>query len=143
MNRIKRKLQFLICKILGIQYRHVLSEWELRNIVSRDARIYLGIGKDGVSSIIPVRGDSAADHSASNSFVYFLSREIWDFKNEVDQRLKMLDDIEPFTTNVPQLSALDELLRDTEDGNERPLSLLDQFEQELNEDEETSENERS
>lgn len=149
--KIVRNLQMLICKALGIQYRHVLSEWELKNLVSRDARIYLGIGKDGVTSIIPRRTDSAADRSASNSLVYFLGREIYEFHKDVDRRLRKLNGIEPFTINAPQLTALDRLLDEShgfddylpeEKETEQP-TLLEQYEQEINGDEEEHENEHS
>ena len=135
MIKIKRKLQFIVCKILGIQYRHILSEWELRNLVTRDPRIYLGIGRDGVSSIVNGRTDSPQDHSASNSLIYYLGREIFEFHKEVDQRLKKLNGIEPFTTTSALRKGLDDLLRETEDVNGESFSLLDEFEQEQNENE--------
>ena len=143
MIKIKRKLQFIVCKILGIQYRHILSEWELRNLVTRDPRIYLGIGRDGVSSIVNGRTDSPQDHSASNSLIYYIGREIFSFHQDIEARLRKLDGIEPFTISPPQLTALDQLLKDTEDENEKPLSLLEEFEQEQNEKEEVGRHEHS
>ena len=114
MNRIKRALRFILCKILGLPYRPPLSEWEVANINSHDARFYVCIDKNGLFNIRPGGADVPLEYSAGRSLAYFLGREILDFAEVIEGRLKQLDQ-----SNVPHRTPkLDAILRETENENE-------------------------
>src|SRR3990167_1370175 len=125
--KIVRNLQMLICKVFNIQYRHVLDKWELENIVKHDAKIYVCVTKEGVIHVISAHADSPLDHTAGNSLIYFLSREIYNFDSDVRARLKKLDQYSS-KENKKKISLRQAL--ESVEPNIKPVSLLEQFEQE-------------
>lgn len=113
MGRIKRTLRHLICKILNIQYRPELSEYELVNIQSHDAKFYICVDRHGIFNIGPggILDGNLNEVSAGRSLAYYLGREILDFGEVIEARLKKLEQ-----SNAPKRTPhLDALTRENKE----------------------------
>lgn len=146
MRSLRKLISMGLHKLFNVPYYAEVSDYELRNIVERDAYFHIIVRKDGLLRLIPGRADSAADHAAGRSFAYYCARELVDFEHDLQSRVKKLPIIETPT--------LDDLLRETEEPHgfddyfpeeeetEQP-TLLEQYEQGKNGNEEGHENENS
>lgn len=136
MNTAKKAIRIFLHKLLGLPYRPPLTQWEIKNINSVDARIYICVDKNGLYHIMPGDADNSQMASAGRSLAYFIGREILDFAEEIQSRLKQLDQ-----SNAPHRPPeLDVLSREGEEEQEKSLTLLEEFEQEQQNENDEKEN---
>lgn len=114
MGKIRKTLSFIIHKILGVQYRTQISEYERENILAHDTKFFITVNQNGVLNILPGIIDDPQIRAAGYSLAYFLAREIVDFDFEIQRQLRKLERM-----NVPNHTPnLDELLEQTEERDE-------------------------